>query len=103
MFGYGDEYEMDRCATEAEADAEYVFNVGADYPERAWILSNRDVWYRNPAYVGPAVPHPEDEPYEDADVTSSVTSNREAIWFQPVRLVCSNSLIDSLIDDEIPF
>lgn len=24
-----------------------------------WILSNRDVWYRNPLYVGPPQPHPE--------------------------------------------
>jgi hypothetical protein len=28
---------------------------------RAWILSDRDVWYNNPLYSGPAVPHPEDD------------------------------------------
>lgn len=49
----------DGPATEAEADLEWVRNVGADHPERAWILSDRDCWYRNPAYSGPPVPHPE--------------------------------------------
>lgn len=28
---------------------------------QAWICSDRDVWYRNPYYTGPAVPHPEEE------------------------------------------
>jgi len=42
------------------ADREYAENVGSDNRDRAWILSDRDVWYRNPYYTGPAVPHPED-------------------------------------------
>lgn len=46
---------------EQEADREYARNVGADHPDRAWILSDRDVWYPNPYYVGPVVPHPEHE------------------------------------------
>lgn len=46
-------------ATPAEADREYVYNVGAMDPNCAWILSLRDVWYRNPFYTGPAVPDPE--------------------------------------------
>jgi len=47
-------------ATEAEADAEYARNVGHDRPEQAWILSDRDCWYRNPFYDGPPQPHPEE-------------------------------------------
>lgn len=39
-------------ATQAEADLEYVRNVGAEDTERCWILSDRDVWYRNPYYRG---------------------------------------------------
>ncbi len=27
--------------------------------ENQWLLSNRDVWYRNPYYTGPDQPHPE--------------------------------------------
>ena len=46
---------------EQMADQEYAHNAGMDHPERAWILSNRDVWYRNPFYRGPAVPHPDDD------------------------------------------
>lgn len=52
---------MSHLATEAEADREYAINVGRDNPGQAWILSDRDAWYRNPFYTGPAVPHPEDD------------------------------------------
>ena len=64
MFNHED--REDRLATIAEADAEYARNMGAQRPAQAWILSDRDVWYRNPAYSGPAVPHPED--YYDEEV-----------------------------------
>lgn len=48
-------------AAEAEADREWAHNVGRERPGEAWILSDRDAWYRNPFYVGPPVPHPEDD------------------------------------------
>ena len=70
MFFQHPDDESGGLATEAEADAEYARNVGAERPEQAWILSDRDVWYRNPAYTGPAVPHPEDyDPAYDDEVT----------------------------------
>ena len=50
-------------ATIGEADREYAHNVGMEHPERPWILSDRDVWYRNQFYVGPSVPDPESETY----------------------------------------
>lgn len=50
----------DRLATMGEAHREWAFNVGGDRRESCWILSDRDVWVRNPHYVGPAEPHPED-------------------------------------------
>ena len=34
--------------------------AGARRPNQAWILSDWDVWHRNPYYTGPAQPHPED-------------------------------------------
>lgn len=43
----------------AEADRSTASHIGYKHPERAWILSDRDVWYRNPFYKGPAVPHPD--------------------------------------------
>lgn len=48
-------------ATHTEAAKEYARNVGCEYPDRAWILTNYDTWERNPFYSGPAVPHPESE------------------------------------------
>lgn len=67
MFFHHPDQEEDRLATMAEADEEYVRTVGADLEGQAWILSDRDVWYRNPFYRGPAVPHPEMDIYEDED------------------------------------
>jgi hypothetical protein len=49
----------DRIPSLAEADREYATNLGAQHPECAWIVSDRDAWYRNPSYRGPHVPHPE--------------------------------------------
>ncbi len=60
-------HEPDNLATEASADREYAANVGAQRPTSAWILSDRDVWYPNPHYQGPAVPHPEDDYDFDED------------------------------------
>lgn len=51
----------DRLATMAEADAEYAQEAGRERRDQAWILSDRDVWYRNPFYQGPPIPHPEDD------------------------------------------
>jgi hypothetical protein len=45
---------------EEQADREYALNVGRDRPDLAWILSDRDVWYKNPFYSGPPQPYPED-------------------------------------------
>jgi hypothetical protein len=52
---------------EGAADREYAFEAGRDRRDVAWILSDRDVWYRNPFYRGPPQPHPEDEPYDSSE------------------------------------
>ena len=49
------------------ADREFALNVGRENPDRPWILSDRDVWYANPFYQGPATTHPEYEEGEWAD------------------------------------
>lgn len=61
------EYEIEKqeClsappTTVAMADREAALWVGYDRPDCAWICSDRDVWYPNPAYQGPPVPHPEE-------------------------------------------
>jgi hypothetical protein len=52
-------------ASPSEAVAEFGRNAGAEYPDRAWLLHDWDVWVANPYYVGPPVPHPEsDEAYD---------------------------------------
>ena len=66
MFGHPDDwgftYDSDAAWDRAEAR-----ELGAENPERAWICTDRDVWHKNPFYTGPAVPHPEDERYEDEE------------------------------------
>jgi hypothetical protein len=48
-------------ATDTEACREYARNVGAERPERPWILTDYDTWERNPFYSGPPARHPEDD------------------------------------------
>jgi hypothetical protein len=52
-------------ATMSDAVREYARNVGAERPDRAWILSPYDTWERNPCYSGPPARHPEDDYDED--------------------------------------
>lgn len=59
---------MSQLATIAEADTEYARNVGQQCQDRPWILSDRDVWYRNPFYTGhpdASLRHPEDDSQYD--------------------------------------
>lgn len=67
----------DHLATPAEADREYATNVGRARPDVAWILSDRDVWYANPFYTGPRVPHPEDDDANDPHELNMDAADRE--------------------------
>lgn len=63
-------------STIAEADAHYALEVGRENADRAWILSDRDVWYPNPFYRGPPVTHPECDELEDEPIDSEA----DLIW-----------------------
>jgi hypothetical protein len=53
-------------ATDSDWDRAEATDLGMANPERAWVLTDRDVWHPNPWYSGPPVPHPEDyDPDED--------------------------------------
>ncbi len=43
-----------------EAILEWVWNIGKDFPNEQWLLSDYDTWERNPYYFGPQQKHPED-------------------------------------------
>ncbi len=47
--------------------------LGAEKPEAAWILTDRDVWHKNPYYHGPAVPHPEDDAAWEAQFATKLS------------------------------
>ena len=68
-------------ATEYDAMKEFAWNVGDDpsYENRQWILTDYDVWVRNPHYRGPEQRHPEDDyGYEDEDVEFSANESKNA-------------------------
>jgi hypothetical protein len=68
----------DQPATQAEAYREMVNNMGQDNPTHCWILTPYDTWERNPAYVGPEQPHPEDDYrlYPSEDMTQAEAFNK---------------------------
>jgi hypothetical protein len=52
-------------ATVNEAIREMAWNIGNEYSDQAWLLSDYDVWTPNPHYSGPPQPHPEDDLEDD--------------------------------------
>ena len=67
-----------------ESVREWAWVVGAEEPERDWLLHDWDVWVRNPHFVGEPGPHPEMAEYYEELEAGPVPA--------PVDL-----------DDEIPF
>lgn len=53
--------DRDHLATPGEALQEFGFNAGMDNTDKPWLLSDWDVWVKNPFYSGPPAPHPEDD------------------------------------------
>lgn len=53
-------------ATHSDAFGEFARNAGMHEPDRAWLLTDWDVWVQNPHYRGPTVKHPEDGQDDDA-------------------------------------
>lgn len=48
-------------ATDSDWDRAAASELGAANPDRAWVLTDRDVWHANPYYQGPPVRHPEED------------------------------------------
>ena len=68
-FNVQEQEERDfHVSSDSEWDRAEACEAGAAEPDRAWILTDRDVWHANPYYTGPAVPHPEDD-YDGYDDT----------------------------------
>lgn len=84
------------------ADLEYATNVGRDNPTRAWILSDRDVWYRNPFYRGEPVPHPEDEQHWQNVADAEEYAEEYAAECAPQVEQRLQDVADEY-DDDIPF
>lgn len=69
-----DHYE-DHMATGLEALREYAHNAGGDNPETPWLLTDWDVWVKNPYYTGPEVPHPELDMHSEPDTMKPDMTN----------------------------
>ena len=57
-----EELEFD-YATPADWDNAEARELGELHPDQAWVLTDRDVWHKNPNYKGPEEPYPEDVHY----------------------------------------
>ena len=52
--------EYEHLATPTESCREYARNAGSEQPWREYIVTPFDTLERNPYYVGPPGPHPDD-------------------------------------------
>ena len=66
---YRENPEDDIPSTQSEWDTADAYQRGEENPEAPWVLTDRDVWHRNPFYTGPPAPHPEMECPEMYDDT----------------------------------
>lgn len=81
-------------------DREETSVVGAENTEKAWILSDRDVWYRNPYYTGPAMPHPEEyDPEFDGEWEEYLAAYRANLANPPVSAPSEQGTIEELVND----
>ena len=91
---YFDDDRDFRYSTDSEWDHAEALELGAQYPERAWIGTDRDVWHANPFYKGAPVPHPEDHEWEQSDYNNPTLN---ALDPDEVNLIIKS------FDDDIPF
>lgn len=74
-------------STDSEWDRAEAWELGADSPNRAWVLTDRDVWHANPFYKGPPVPHPEDYDGHEAECLADLDPAEDAGTTPPVDLI----------------
>ena len=57
--------ERDFCVSISRPGKSTKPPSGCRWPDREWLLTDQDVWVRNPHYVGVPGRHPEDWPEDD--------------------------------------
>jgi len=57
-------------ATDADWDRAEARDLGERNVEVEWVLTDRDVWHKNPFYTGEPGRHPEDDWCEEAEFTA---------------------------------
>ena len=83
FFSVLDSMYDEQTMTESDWDWQDAKERGSHRPDSYWVLTDRDVWHKNPFYIPsinclgtkePLPPHPEDERYEPVVQTVSVFS-----------------------------
>ncbi len=72
------DHEVTPLATPTEACREFARNVGHEFPDRPWILTDYDTWERNPFYQGPPARHPEDDQEDEGGIDEEAASASDA-------------------------
>jgi|6_EtaG_2_1085325.scaffolds.fasta_scaffold07672_3 hypothetical protein len=78
-------------ATDTDWDRADARQRGSENINQAWVLTDRDVWHKNPFYTGRAVPHPED-PSNDPEYQALVDAAN-----------CESDAVESDDLDDCPF
>lgn len=99
--------DTDQLATPAEACREYARNVGAERPDRPWILTDYDTWQPNPHFVGPLClklvdPESRDEEFSDLHAECHL-HDRCLHAYGESALGPIQRRVAEISDDEIPF
>ena len=96
-------WQMGHFPSTAEIDYHDAMAYGEQHPEIEWILSDRDVFYRNLFYSGVRTPHPYDlDNEDDEERIDDVLRQHNFITALPIKQY--HSPYDNVIeDDDIPF
>ena len=93
--------------TAREIDYHDAVSIGEQHRDQEWILSDRDVFHKNPFYTGPRTPHPEEldddgVPYFGLGYYEVENQHSDLKWLADRCQVAvpHNSIIE---DDDIPF
>jgi len=80
MFDQEQEDRDFHYSSEMEVVQAEVADLGSRRLDQQWILSDRDVWFKNPHYSGPDQPHPE---YDDCPDPEGLPSEAACLAYDP--------------------
>ena len=94
---FDDTERNDELATDADWDRLDAQQRSEENPDKEYVLTDRDVWHRNPFYTGAPGPHPDD--YEQETDDANEPPNYPTTWEQAMNWTRPGTFDD----DDLPF